>query len=78
MHDKFEMRTVSGTGVDKYGSKVSFEKGYFHTFGTGFVTVDKSIITRTVAIIELEDGTVVEAVPTDIKFTDVEKDIWNE
>lgn len=45
-------------------------KGLFHQWGSSFLEFETGPANFTVAIIEIEDGSIVEAMPPDVKFVD--------
>lgn len=66
------MRTCRGIFWDAtMKERMTFEKGYFHQWGNCYEEFENGPGNYSVAIIELEDGRVIEANPSDIHFTDV-------
>lgn len=58
---------VKGTGMFEEGYS---RKGMFHKWGVSYEEFETNAGNSTVAIIELEDGTVETALPHNIKFDD--------
>lgn len=59
------MEFVGGKFVEK-----AFASGIFHTWGSNYEEFESGPGNYTVAIVELEDGRVVEVLPKDLIFTD--------
>lgn len=45
-------------------------EGYFHGWGKDLQEDEQGFHEQTIAIVEMEDGTIKEVFPTNIKFTD--------
>jgi len=58
---------VEGTGMTEtdYPSR-----GFFHTWGVNYEEYEINTVNYTVALVETRDGTIVEVLPTDLKFID--------
>lgn len=60
-------KRVAGTG----GFETNYpNKGHFHTFGLDYEEFEIGAASFTVAIIELENGTIELVLPEEMKFTD--------
>ncbi len=52
------------------GKCVTFERGYFHKWGTDFEELDEGLVSFTTAIVELPDGKIIATSPENITFLD--------